>query len=277
MNPHSERTPFKPRATASLLFLSLMTMGLTALPGQAAPPKASTATINYVAVGDSYAAGQGAPEYENTECYRSPLNSYPAKVDEQKGVVLKLNAACSGASTAEIPGQLTHTDDSLGLVTVTVGGIDAGSNQIATACAGGVVDEDCEALLTITSTEETELKGKLAKAYSAITQKYPVATVAVMGYPKMFGGFYLAYDFPKALNAAIDNLDRIIMEQAAASKVKFVDVREEFNGHEIGSARPWINYNSTTLDDPANFHPNATGYKSGYYQALVNDGVIPKR
>lgn len=277
MNLHSERTTSKgPRAIVSLLFLCLLLTGLTALPGQAAPPKSST-TIDYVAIGDSYTAGQGAPEYEDTVCYRSPLKSYPARVDELKGVALKLNAACSGASTAEIPSQLTYSDSPVGLVTVTVGGVDAGSNQIAGACEGGVVDEDCSAVLTITETEEAALRDKLAGAYSAIKQKYPVATVAVMGYPRMFGGFYLAHEFPKALNESIDNLDRIISHQAGLSGVKFIDVRDEFNGHEIGTFRPWINYNSNNLADPANFHPNATGYKSGYYQALVNDGVIPKR
>lgn len=282
MNFYSEKTTsMGPRAIASLLFLCLMTVGLAALPAQAAPPKATT--VDYVAVGDSYTAGQGAPPYE-AACYRSPSNSYPAKVDALKGVALKLNAACSGATTDDIPaqlpgdpGDLNYQDRSASLVTVTVGGIDAGSNQVATACEGGVVDDDCKALLTITAEEETVLEGKLARAYSAIAEKYPAATVAVMGYPKMFGGFYLWYDFPRALNDSIAELDRIIMEQAAASKVKFVDVRQEFVGHEIGSFQPWINYNADNASDPANFHPNATGYKSGYYQALVNDGLIPRR
>lgn len=230
-----------------------------------------------MAVGDFYTAGQGAAPYSDIVCYKSQFDSYPAKVDALKGVTLRSNTACSGASTADITNQLTYTDSSLGLVTVTVGEIDAGSNQAGAACEGGVVDADCQAVLTIDSKEEAQLKQNLAGAYSAIRGKYPQAKVAVMGYPKMFAGFYLAYDFPKALNASIDNLNRIIKDQTFQSGVSFVDVREEFTGHEIGTFRPWINYNSTNPDDPANFHPNATGYKSVYYQALVNDGVIPKR
>lgn len=165
----------------------------------------------------------------------------------------------------------------MGLVTVTVGGIDAGSDKIATTCESGVVEGDCEELLTLTGEEETELQGKPADAYSAISGKYPKATVAVMGYPEMFGGFYLLQEFPTALNAAVDRLNDIISEQAAESRLKFVnvrlvDVRDEFKGHEIGSFRPWINYGSENVGDSANFHPSATGY----YQALLHDGVIPK-
>lgn len=283
MNLHSERTPFRgPRAIASLLFLGLVTTGLTALPGQAAPPKPSSTTIDFVALGDSYTAGQGTKDAV-PGCYRSELTSYPARVNEQKGLNLRHNAACSGSSTADIIGQLhapdqpTDPDPTLGLVTLTVGGIDAGSDEIALACADGKVEGYCKDLLTITVEEEDALRGKLADAYSAISWKYPNATVAAMGYPRMFGGFYLTQAFPVALNAAIDRLNDIISNQAVASNAKFVDVREEFKGHEIGSARPWINFNSQDLGDSANFHPNETGYKSGYYQALVNDSVIPKR
>lgn len=283
MNANSKVSASKrPRTAATLLFLSLTVTGLTAPPGQAAPPVAAS-TIDYVAVGDSYSAGQGAPPYE-PGCYRSPSHSYPAKVDALKGVVLKANAACSGASTLDIPAQLNYDDNALGMVTVTVGGIDAGSNQITTECPDGQMTDRCRALLTIDREEETALRTKLAGAYSAIAQKYPVATIAVLGYPRMFGGFYLWYDFPRELNASIDKLNSIISQEVAASREKpglsrltYVDVTGEFNGHEIGTPRPWINYNSGSVEDPANFHPNATGYKSGYYQALVNDGLLPRR
>lgn len=277
MELHKQGAAFRLRTTTSLFLLSLTAAGLTALPAQAAPPSSGGSPIDYVAVGDSYTAGQGAAPYVDTNCYQSLYDSYPAKVDALKGVALKSNTACSGASTADIPNQLTYVDGAVKLVTVTVGGIDAGSNQVAAACHDGVVDEDCQAVLTITETEELELEQKLSGAYSAIRSTYPNARVAVMGYPKMFAGFYLAYDFPKALNDSINTLNRIIREQTLASGVSFVDVREEFTGHEIGTFRPWINYSSSNANDPANFHPNATGYKSGYYQALVNDGLVPKR
>lgn len=283
MNANSKVSVSKgPRRVGSLLFLCLTVTGLTALPGQAAPPVAAS-TTDYVAVGDSYTAGQGAAPYEDNACYRSPSNSYPAKVDALKGVALKANAACSGASTDKIPAQLTYDDPTLGMVTVTVGGIDAGSNQITTDCPGGKMTVECRALLTIDPAEEAKLKAKLAGAYAAIAQKYPAATIAVLGYPRMFGGFYLWSEFPRELNASIDKLNSIISQEVADSREKpglsrltYVDVAGEFSGHEIGTPRPWINY-SGNVDDPANFHPNATGYKSGYYQALVNDNLLPRR
>ncbi len=49
---------------------------------------------------------------------------------------------------------------------------------------------------------------------------------------------------------------------------------QEFAGHGIGSAVPYIAFNPLDLASPANFHPNALGNALGYTRALVNDGVL---
>ncbi|GAA2201979.1 SGNH/GDSL hydrolase family protein [Sinomonas flava] len=249
-----------------------------AKPGGGKP--APSTTVAYVALGDSYTAGQGAGPYLDTTCYRSTTSSYPIFADTLNSRVdLKTNQACSGASTSDIPAQLsalpTTVDPStVGLVTLTVGGIDAGSNQVATACPNGTVTQACIDLLTLTTAEQADLTTKLTTAYKTVKAKFPKAKVAAAGYPHFFTGIYLFSDFPRRLNASIDTLDSVIKSAAAANGVTFVDVRDEFNGHEIGSfSGQWINYGST--DPNEDFHPNASGYRYGYYQALVNDRVLP--
>ncbi|GHG52295.1 hypothetical protein GCM10012320_22520 [Sinomonas cellulolyticus] len=212
---------------------------------------------------------------------RSRDASYPYFVGylNQSKIKPQGNAACSGASTAEIPAQLEQLspnvpNPTIGLVTLTVGGIDAGSNQVSTACPNGTVTQACIDLLTLTTAEKASLTTKLTSAYQAVKAKFPKAKVAALGYPRFFTGIYLFLDFPRRLNASIDSLDSVIQSAATANGVKFVDVRDEFSGHEIGSTNQWINYGSADANE--DFHPNATGYRYGYYQALVNDRVLPR-
>ena len=79
---------------------ALMTVGLIvpASASVAAPP----APLDYVAVGDSYAAGFGAGSYVNG-CGQSPLG-LPGLLDARNQIQLTFSAACSGARAANIPG-----------------------------------------------------------------------------------------------------------------------------------------------------------------------------
>jgi lysophospholipase L1-like esterase len=255
-----------------------------------------TAVVDLVALGDSYTSGQGAGPYADPTAAEIPGNPYDSRfydyplvtgaADGEAGVVLRANAAFSGASTEQIPAQLEALTASLAqqgmrpqdieLVTLTVGGIDAGSNQVASTCANGTVTDACRALLTLTPEESAALSAKLAERYSQIRAVFVNARVVALGYPRFFTGLYLlAGEFPRLLNTSVDSLDSAIQKAARTAGAKFVDVRDEFNGHEIGSfSGAWINYGNTS-DPNEDFHPNATGYRSGYYRALVNDRVAP--
>ena len=275
--------PLLPAARAGVMLLSaaLLILSAAVLPAAAAKPDrpgGGSAAVDLVAIGDSYTAGQGAGPYADPACYGSLDKDYPAVADAAlKGLTLTSNRACSGASAAGIASQLPSTaDPSIELVTLTVGGIDAGSNQVASACPGGTVTQACIDLLTLTDEEQTALISTLTAAYTQVKAAFPNARVVPVGYPRFFTGLYLFSDFPRRLNASIDTLNEVLKRAAAANSLKFVDVRDEFSGHEIGAfSGQWINYGAA--DPNEDFHPNATGYRSGYYQALVNDGVLPKR
>ncbi|HJV13835.1 MAG TPA: hypothetical protein VJ625_08070, partial [Propionibacteriaceae bacterium] len=60
----------------------------------------NSGTIQYIALGDSYAAGQGGGD-EIRPCLQSP-NGYPSLLDSKGWIDLRANAACTGASTSEV-------------------------------------------------------------------------------------------------------------------------------------------------------------------------------
>ena len=69
-------------------------VGLTAPSATSAPP------LQYVSLGDSYTAGNGAGTYTETTCWRSP-DTYGALVAEHDGAE-HVNAACSGGRVADL-------------------------------------------------------------------------------------------------------------------------------------------------------------------------------
>src|SRR5687768_13495167 len=89
---------------ASILFAGALPAGSAqALAQPAAALQAfsdRSPVVTYVALGDSYAAGQGAGLYENP-CLQSEL-SYPELLDDVKHVKLIADATCSGATTTDV-------------------------------------------------------------------------------------------------------------------------------------------------------------------------------
>ena len=102
-------------ALAAGLASLAMAVGLAAVPAQAVDK------TKYIALGDSYAAGQGAGPYLDA-CYRSQ-NTYSELAADAKAIKLVTNAACSGRTTQEVVNtQLRQLNKTTGLVTITAGG-----------------------------------------------------------------------------------------------------------------------------------------------------------
>ena len=83
LNLRRRRTAF----AAGLATLA-MAAGLAAVPAQAVDK------TKYIALGDSYASGQGAGPYPDDICYRSE-NTYSELAADVKAIKLVRNAACS--------------------------------------------------------------------------------------------------------------------------------------------------------------------------------------
>ncbi|MFD4655347.1 SGNH/GDSL hydrolase family protein [Kitasatospora sp. NPDC058444] len=231
---------------------------------------ANAAGVNYVALGDSYSSGVGAGSYlsDSGSCKRS-TNAYAYLWKNAHAPSSFKFVACSGAKTGDIlNSQISALDASTTLVSISVGGNDAGFADTMQTCVLGS-DSDCiNAVNTAKNYATTTLPGQLDKVYSAIKAKSPNAHVVVMGYPHIYkvGGsciFGIGDTKRAAINGAADTLDGVLAKRAANAGFAFGDVRSIFNEHEIcGSLTTWLN--STTLPVDESYHPKAAGQSGGY-------------
>jgi hypothetical protein len=219
-----------------------------------AAPAVATAS-SYVALGDSYTAGDGTRVYydDGSRCYRSP-DAYPPLVAAAEGDTLSFEA-CSGATTADvIANQLAALSAATSLVTVQVGGDDAGFSTVGADCA--VFYFPCQkALQTADAFIEGTLPGRLETTYADISaDAYPLGFDSV---GTRCGLNVLTPPNELAANATVGLLDGVIESAAAAQGFTFVDPRPSFSSHELCSSTPWIN--NITLPVIATFHPNIAG------------------
>ena len=249
-------------AFAAGLASLVMASGLAAIPAEAASPK-----VDYVALGDSYAAGQGALPYTDRSCYVSRVG-YPAIADKQLRGFKLTNATCSGqiVDNAIADAQTSVTPDT-DLVTVTVGGNDVNTMAVLGACMPDPTSLACAKGLT--DAEQKLTDGSLATSLTALVttihEKAPAAKVVMTGYPRLFAP---EEPFAPVANGLADILNGVIAGVAADRGAQYVDVTHAFNDHGIGSTDPWITFDPANPTDPANFHPNADGYRLGYYDSL---------
>ncbi|WP_153398801.1 SGNH/GDSL hydrolase family protein [Ornithinicoccus halotolerans] len=238
-------------------------------PTTAAPPP----QVEAVALGDSYAAGVGAPPAVDG-CGRTG-GSYPARVDGRRRIDLVAHAACGGASTSDvISSQLEQLDAGTDLVTLTVGGNDIGWSQALAACLLGS-DAQCQAAVTAASQAiALQLPGRMDATLTAVTEAAPEAHVVVTGYPLLFSPEYgdtslLSVAEQRAVNAGVELLNGVLAAAAAAHGAQYLDVTSRFEGHGIGSPEPWIHGPSPDLS--VAFHPTAEGYNA--YAAALTSGL----
>jgi lysophospholipase L1-like esterase len=289
-------TQFRVRSLSRLCALSLVAVGLVigvaptpaaALSSRVSPAAGAAATGSahsswsfnsageYVALGDSFTAGQGAPPYLPGPCLQSKYASYPIIVAAVSRYRLAGNKACSGASVADVPAQLAGVSRSTALVTITIGGIDAGSTTVLQACAPDPAAELCRQALIASAAQLTTLGPKLVGLYSAIAAALPQAKVVVLNYPLLFNpGVLPLGDLVNSSTAVLNSVIQGAVAAAGSPRITLVDVTQEFNGHGIGAPVPYINYNPADLLAQPNFHPNALGNLLGYTRALANEGVL---
>jgi lysophospholipase L1-like esterase len=240
----------------------------------AAPAAAAADDIDYIAMGDSYSSGVGAPGQAGL-CLRSS-RSYTTQWAQRNDPASFRTVACGGATTGDVRSfQVPYLSSRTDLVSLTIGGNDAGFADTVISCTLGS-EAACTAKVNQARTYITgTLPSRLDSTYHAIRQKAPNARVIVLGYPRLFdtssatcgiGGMSLAKR--RALNAGADVLAGIIRDRAEAAGFTFADVRDRFDGHGACAAGPWIN-GLTLLPPTDSFHPNTAGYTNGYLPAMA--------
>jgi lysophospholipase L1-like esterase len=253
-----------------LVALSASAVAITA--GFAATAQSASAAVNYAALGDSYSSGQGAGSYDSGSgnCNRSN-NAYPKLWANAHSPSSFQFAACSGATTDSVmSGQLGALGSGTTLVSITVGGNDAGFASTMQTC---VLSSDATCLSAVNTAKsymQNTLPGKLDTVYRAISSRAPSAKVVVLGYPRLYKIVNLCVGLSNtkrnALNGAADLLDSVVSQAASRSRFVFSDVRDEFSGHELCSADGWLNAVTIPIGD--SYHPTALGQRSGYYPAF---------
>jgi len=249
-------------------------------------------SVSYVALGDSYSSGEGAPPFfSGTDgptdfCHRS-LNAYSQVLGQAYNVTPKFYA-CSGAVTANItsqyrfgePPQITEpgVDTTASLVTMSIGGNDAGFADVLTSCIeqklkadavnaaigpvavwlGLGLDPSCansQSFVDAANARIDNVFGPAESTYQALRgATSPTDTsIIVADYPHLFPdsaseqsclalSLILTTADEQYFNQAADRLDGVLQSAASQAGANFVDIRSAFSGHAIcGNGGAWLN------------------------------------
>ncbi|MFJ8015283.1 SGNH/GDSL hydrolase family protein [Streptomyces sp. NPDC096339] len=255
---------------------SLLLAAGAALFGAGQAAAAARADFGYVALGDSYSSGVGAGNYDSASgnCKRT-TRAYPALWAAAHAPQTFSFAACSGARTGDVlSGQLGPLNSGTDLVSITIGGNDAGFSDVMTTC---VLQSEATCVARVNQAKayvDSTLPGQLDQVYNAISGRAPSAHVVVLGYPRFYklNGTCvtgLTEGERSAINGAADYLNAAIAKRAANHGFTFASVAGAFTGHEICSGDAWL-HSVNWLNIGESYHPTAAGQSGGYLPVFTN-------
>jgi lysophospholipase L1-like esterase len=235
------------------------------------PAAGSAAQVNYVALGDSYSSGLGAGDYISASgsCQRS-AKAFPEQWAGAHAPRSFVSVACPDATTGSvISGQVSALRPATTLVSITIGGNDAGFSQVMETCVLLPTSSCLHAVAVAESFVASQLPARLTATLQAIKSHAPRGKVVVLGYPELFdlsrSGSCpgLSTQDRAALNRGADDLDAALRTAAQTSHATFADVRGQFRGHEICDPGSWL-YSVDLFAIGSSYHPNASGQELGY-------------
>jgi lysophospholipase L1-like esterase len=246
---------------------------------------AAAAPGRYVALGDSAAAGPliPLPDLASPGCLRSTAN-YPKLAARARGVPIT-DVTCSGAVTADmtapqqtelgtVPPQFDALGPDVSLVSVQIGGNDAGLTGLALNCVNLLpppFGTSCKDVNTaggrdVYGERIAGLAPRIAAVLDGIHQRAPNARVFIVGYTT-----YLRPNgcYPKVplwardtnyIQAKIDQLNQVFADTAATHGASYVDIRTPGIGKDVcaSSLTRWVEP-LIPANLAAPLHPNANG------------------
>lgn len=267
---------------------------------------ASAAPNGYLALGDSYATGQAIDGTKGADpgCLQSPA-SYPSQVAAAFGLTLTDNT-CSGAvlddvfstSAAGRPPQASAPADSIGTITLSMGGNDLGFRTVLSGClalsatgplTGG--EASCQEKHTVGGVDQIvkqltdEVTPKFEATLTKLRATYPKARIFVVGYLPLVpdaahtpaGGCFekltlQGTSFPfvttdlEWINSVQRTLDAQFQQAADNTGAEYLSQMATAADHTACSAagQPYIaplEIKGFSGPTPQSFHPNATGLK----------------
>jgi lysophospholipase L1-like esterase len=255
----------------------------------------------YVALGDSYTSAPLVPNQhgEPIDCGRSDHN-YPSRVAQAFGFGTFVDVSCGSAETRHMtepqtglplggtnPPQFNALRADATLVTVGIGGNDAGLVDVAQKCAElGLTDPmgtSCRDYWAPGGNDKVAArieatKPKIAAVLQGIHQRSPNARVAIVGYPDVLpdngGSCYpmvpLSPDDIRYIDSLIVRINAMIAGQAAANDADFVDTYADSGGHDVCKLPPERWFEGIVPTEPAYpMHPNGKGEASMARSAIA--------
>ena len=248
----------------------------------------------YVSLGDSYTA---APLVLNQvgmpiDCARSDHN-YPSLVAAELGFDEHVDVSCSSAETRHMtepqtglplggtnPPQFDGLRKDASLVTVGIGGNDAGLVGVAEECAQlGLTDPFGTACRdhyapggndTVAAKIEAT-RPRIDAVLQGIHQRSPAAQVAIVGYPDVlpidgtncYPMVPLSRDDVAYMDSLIRRINTMIEDEAAKNDALFVDTYDDSIGHDVCKLPPRRWFEGLVPTEPAfPLHPNGKGEAS---------------
>lgn len=241
---------------------------------------ASTAALDYVALGDSSAAGPLVPLQEASPCLRSSKN-WPKVVAAELGADVT-DVTCSGATTDDLSGkqfgfvapQYDALKPDTDLVTIAIGANDISLGTVVPSCINPLpkpAGSSCKRRYTAGGTDQLVQRiaaaaPKVGAALDEIAKRSPQADVYVVGYGTYWqkGGCHprdpiwdVDADY---LQSSWDKLHAMLADQAAAHGAEYVDIREPSAAHGVcASYRDKWMEGLLPTSAAAPYHPNAKG------------------
>ncbi|WP_059009375.1 SGNH/GDSL hydrolase family protein [Streptomyces specialis] len=277
------RSPWRLALAATGLLSMLLAVPATA------SATAEEASLEYVALGDSYASlGSASTHYTDPEtgCVRATDN-YPSRLAEELDPAVFTDVTCAGAVTdGVLSSQLAALTPDTDLVTLTIGGNDIGFGSIAAVCGTDSITNPlgspCKQRFTSGGTDQladriAATAPKLDAVLAGIREQAPHAEIVVVGYlrilPPALGCWPIVPisvgDVPY-LDGVQTRLNTMIGDRAAAAGATFVNPGET-TGHDACQLLPWRKWveGPFPLLDAAPMHPTAAG--QAHVAALVSD------
>jgi lysophospholipase L1-like esterase len=273
-----------------LLIASLV--GLVAV-ACAGPPRGSPGSLgspgpakrlNYVAVGDSFAAAPGVPDPAPPAGCRKSANGYPSIVARRLNATSFINVTCSGATTENITARVQQTKDgpverqinaidaTTDLITITIGANDVGLPSDAEGCQVRSADPPpCTNEFVVGNVDHiSQVITAQLPVWSALIDRLrmtaPHARIVVVGYGTFVrpGGCFPAQPvLPRDsdyLQSKLNELDDLQQQLAAEKRIDYFDTRLLSQGHDIcASASDRYIEGFVTNGSAVPLHPNAFG------------------
>lgn len=260
------------------------------------PTPRFTVAGTYVALGDSYAAGEGLKPYQDgtaeTACDRSKRYAYSVLLSAALASTTTTYRACSGGLVPHIyamrdktvPAQVSAgVFPGVGLVTIMAGGNDVNFANVVAFC---LEHSDC-------TTKTYRTKDKLnptdrldrwavhaidvltqseSEMYGRLRSSYPNARILVIGYPYLvpYGGpGYVPDDCAGVLRLfseherswvrnRMDDLNNMLYAEAIKAGIEFVSPTDAWRGHEACGTKGQFTNSVKPILRPSNFVDNGS-------------------